>query len=125
MISALPEIAAKYHADWLFKLDPDTTVYPSRLEAALNVLPPEVLYVGQVYSFEGRTYASGGAGYGIRGDVLQKFNTSQCELIPSESANYRTLLLVIVYTKMAQMCNNLMVCTATTFLLVQILRERH
>ena len=36
MISALPEIAAKYHADWLFKLDPDTTVYPSRLEAALN-----------------------------------------------------------------------------------------
>ena len=88
MISALPEIAAKYHADWLFKLDPDTTVYPSRLEAALNVLPPDVLYVGQVYSFEGRTYASGGAGYGIRGDVLQKFNTSQCELIPSESANY-------------------------------------
>jgi galactoside 2-L-fucosyltransferase 1/2 len=87
MLMALPQVIKK-SAVWYFKVDPDTTVWPKRLEKRLMMLETNINYVGQVYELDGVNYASGGAGYGIRRSSIQHIDFKQCHPLPSVTTNY-------------------------------------
>jgi len=94
MLQALPQIYARHNASWYFKIDTDTATDSLRLEQALRRLPPDVAYVGQVYSYDNSPdYASGGAGYGVRRAALAVVSPARCGLVPSAHTNYEDVTI--------------------------------